>query len=181
MLNVIFYLKADKTKVSGECPIFARVQMYHQRTTIATGKYIGPERWKQTNKLRSVLKIEKEKVLKQSLDLFKLNVEKKYNHLTQHEPGFDIDRLKIEVCGKAQPIKSISIESVFEAHNRFFQKKVKIGDRAEASYQKYERAKDLLLQFIKKYYNTADFEVQKINSAFIANLDSFLRYESDYN
>jgi site-specific recombinase XerD len=89
--------------------------------------------------------------------------------------------LKQEVLGKTPQHKSVTVKTVFDTHNQFFLKKVQAGERADASYQKYERAKGLLLQFVKNYYNTADFEVQKINSAFIVNLESFLRYESDYN
>ena len=179
MLKVIFYLKIDKAKTNGECPIFARVELPNQRTTIATGKYIEPGRWKETDKLRGLLKIDKEKVIKHSLELFRLNVEKKYNWLSQNEPGFEIQRLKEEVTGKVDKPKT-SVKAVFDAHNLFFLKKVQAGERADASYQKYERAKELLLQFVKKYYNNHDYEVEKINSAFIANLESFLRYESDY-
>jgi site-specific recombinase XerD len=181
MLKVNFYIKTDKAKTSGECPIYVQVKLFHQRATIATGKFIENERWKKTDQLRSLLKIDKEKVLKHSLDLFKLEIEKKYNWLAQNEPGFDIERLKQEVLGKTPQHKSVTVKTVFDTHNQFFLKKVQAGERADASYQKYERAKGLLLQFVKNYYNTADFEVQKINSAFIVNLESFLRYESDYN
>jgi site-specific recombinase XerD len=140
----------------------------------------APERWRQTNKLRNLLKLEKERVLRNGLELFRLNVEKKYNLIAKSESDFDIRCLKDELSGKVRKSNAVSVETVFEAHNQYFRKKVIAGERSEASHQKYERAKELLLQFIKQYYNTPDYDVSKINSAFIANLESFLRYESNY-
>lgn len=66
MLKIIFYQKADKVKANGECPIFAKISCDGESFTLATGKYLDSQRWKLTNNLRNVLKIEKEKVIRHS-------------------------------------------------------------------------------------------------------------------
>lgn len=81
MLKIFFYIRAEKVKSNGEAPIYAKVTLGNQNITISTGKYISSERWLFTNKLRNVLKLEQEKVLKKSLDLLVLNLNKKFNEI----------------------------------------------------------------------------------------------------
>jgi hypothetical protein len=81
MLKVIFYIKAQKVNKDGLAPIIAKISLYNESISMATGKSITKERWQFTSNLRSVPKIEKEKVIKQALDVFQMNIEKKYNEL----------------------------------------------------------------------------------------------------
>ncbi len=183
MLKIIFYLKAGKVNKKGESPIFARITYNQKSTTMATGKSILKERWLFTNNLRNVLKIEKEKVLKNSLDLLQLNIEKKFNEMTKQSLEVSLQLLKNEFTGKTKTIvkaKEVSILEVIDKYNKYFEKKVVAGERSEASLQKYERSKELLITFMKKQYKIEDITSNEISSAFIYNLESFLKYESDY-
>lgn len=183
MLKIIFYLKSGKVNKKGESPIFARITHNQKSTTMATGKSILKERWQFTNNLRNVLKIEKEKVIKHSLDLFQLNIEKKFNEITKEGLEVSLQLLKNEFTGKTKTIvkaKEVSILEVIDKYNKYFEKKVVAGERSEASLQKYERSKELLITFMKKQYKIEDITSNEISSAFIYNLESFLKYESDY-
>ena len=71
MVKTIIYIKKDKAKQNGDCPLYLKVTYNRKSITIATGKYISEERWKQTDNLRRVLRQDKEKVLKEYLDLLK--------------------------------------------------------------------------------------------------------------
>jgi len=184
MLKIIFYLKSGKDNKKGESPIFARISYNQKSTTLATGKYILKERWQFTNNLRNVLKIEKEKVLKSRLDLIKLNIEKKFNEMTKETLDVSLQLLKNEFTGKTKTIvkaKEISILEVIDKYIKYFEKKVTANERSEASLQKYERSKKLLITFMKKHYKIGDLPVNEVSSAFIYNLESFLKYESNYN
>ena len=153
MLKVIFYIKTQKANKNGEAPIFARINYKTKEVAVSTGKSISPERWNQTNKLRNVLKLEKEKVIRQGLDNFHLAVEKKFNELFKVDPDVSLLLLKIELSGKTKiKREAITILEVMEKHNSYFKKKVEAGDRAAASLQKYQRAKDLLKDFMEKQY-----------------------------
>lgn len=181
MLKVIFYIKAQKASKNGECPIMAKISYKTKNVAISTGKSISAERWEFTNRLRNVLKLEKEKVTKQTLDNLHLAIEKKFNELFKIDPDVSLILLKSELSGKA-PAKneSITILKIMEKHNSYFKKKVDMGDRAAASLQKYERAKELLRAFIEKQYQLKDIEAIRINGAFVHNLEEFLRYESSF-
>lgn len=181
MLKVIFYLKAGKVNKKGESPIFARISLNEKSTTIATGKSISKERWQFTKNLRNVLKLEKEKVLKNSLDLVQLNIEKKFNELVRETSEVSLILLKNKLNGKTKiPTQGASILEIMETHNKYFKRKVAADERSKASLQKYERSKELLKSFIKKQYGCDDLPSDEITSPFIYNLESFLKYESAF-
>jgi site-specific recombinase XerD len=181
MLKAICYLKTEKSS-NGDSPIFIKISYNQKSITISTGKLISKERWLFTNKLRNPLKVEKEKIIKQYLDSLLLKIEKKYLELSKLDLEISLNDLRAELKGKRlrPKAKSIGILEAFEKHNTNFKRKVDSEERTKASMQKYMRSKDLLKNYIQKYYNIIDYPVDEINSSFIYNLESFLKYESIY-
>lgn len=181
MLKVIFYLKAGKFNKNGESPIYARISYKKQSITMASGKSILKERWQFTDNLRSVLKLEKEKVIKNALDLFLIGMGKKFNELLKIDQDFSLQLLKDEFKGETVVKENcVSLIEIMNKHNEFFKKKVNAGERSKASYQKYERAKDLLITFMTKQYGIQDIPLFEVNSAYVYNLESFLKYDSRF-
>ncbi|CAA9195819.1 site-specific integrase [Flavobacterium collinsii] len=179
MLKVIFYLKAGKFNKSGESPIYARISYKKQSITMAAGKSILKERWQFTDNLRSVLKLEKEKVIKNTLDLFLLGMEKKFNELLKIDQDFSLQLLKDEFKGETTVKEDyVSLIEIMNRHNEFFKRKIDAGERSKASFQKYERAKDLLITFMTKQYGIQDISLLDVNSAYVYNLELFLKYDS---
>lgn len=180
MLKIIFYIKSEKINLNGESPIFAKITLGNQRTTMSTGKAISAERWNATQRLRAILKLEKEKVLKKSLELFQLNIEKKYNSLINVTDDVSLAMLKDEVSEVPKNSKKVQLLDVFEKHNTEFVKRVNSGERSAASLQKYRRSAELLKNFIRKTYGVSNIDIDKINSAFIYNLETYLKFESEF-
>ncbi|MDR6844724.1 hypothetical protein [Flavobacterium granuli] len=183
MLKVIFYQKSDKIDKNGESPIFARLSFKNQRISISTCRSISKKRWLFTNNLRNVLKLEKEKVIKNSLDLFQLNAEKKLNELFKIDPEVSLELLKADLVGKVKTnlsTKQITIIEILDKYNKHFRRKVAACERSSASLQKYERSKELLLNFMKKNYEINDIPALEISSSFIYKLEEFLKYESNF-
>jgi len=181
MLKVIFYLKSEKADKNGECSIFARITYKTNRVSLSTGKTISKERWIYTNNLRNLLRLEKEKVLKNYLELYRLNVEKKFNQLFNIDSEVSLEMLKAELTGKSkiQTSKTTIIE-VMHRHNKFFKRKVDAGERSAASLQKYKRSGELLTAFMKKHYTIEDIPVSEISNSFVYNLEEYLKYESSF-
>jgi hypothetical protein len=88
MVKTMFYIKKDKAKTNGDCPIYIKVIFNRKSITISTGKYITEQRWTQTDNLRKLLRQDKEKVLKEYLDLYVLKIEKIYNVRLQTKVNF---------------------------------------------------------------------------------------------
>lgn len=181
MLKVIFYLKSEKADKNGECSIFARITYKTNRVSLSTGKTISKERWIYTNNLRNLLRLEKEKILKNYLELYRLNVEKKFNHLFNIDPEVSLEMLKAELTGKSKILTSkTTINEAMQRHNKFFKRKVDAGERSAASLQKYKRIGELLTAFMKKHYTVEDMPVSEISNSFVYNLEEYLKYESSF-
>lgn len=181
MLKVIFYLKSEKADKNGECSIFARITYKTNRISLSTGKTISKERWIYTNNLRNLLRLEKEKVLKNYLELYRLNVEKKFNHLFNIDSEVSLEMLKAELTGKSKiQTSKTTINEVMQRHNKFFKRKVDAGERSAASLQKYKRSGELLTAFMKKHYTVEDMPISEISNSFVYNLEEYLKYESSF-
>ena len=179
MIKVLFFIKNSKVKLTGEAPIYAKITLENETTVVSTGKNISLERWENTNKLRLNLRSEKEKVLKQSLELFQLKIEQIYLTLLKSNPDFSLNDVKNILKGNDLGSKTFLLD-IFKKHNEDFRRKVLINEKSKASLQKYNRSKDLIGAFLRKKYGKDDIEIEKVNNAFIYNLESYLKYESQY-
>ena len=180
MVKTIVYIKKDKAKQNGDCPLYLKVTYNRKSITLATGKYISEERWKQTDNLRRVLRQDKEKVLKEYLDLMELKIEKIANKIERHEEELSIEEFKLKILGKEIEEAKPGILDIIQIHNTHFSKLVNIGERSKASLQKYERVKALVRLFNLKTFGTENVLLDKINNAYIFNLESYLKFESEY-
>ncbi|GAA4281973.1 site-specific integrase [Gaetbulibacter aestuarii] len=182
MLKIIYFIKTDRVTKKGECPIYAKISYRGKSITMSTGKFITNERWQFTHHLRGSLKITKEKVMKASLDSLSTLFETKFNLLLKNNSPIDLKAIKDDILGKEKKVtrSKKGIIEIFDIHNAHFEKKVQYGERSAASLQKYNRAKDLVQAFLRKKYKLDTINVDKITSAFIYNLESFMKYESVY-
>lgn len=180
MVKTMIYIKKDKAKLNGDCPLYIKVIFNRQSITLATGKYISEERWKQTDNLRRVLRQDKEKVLKEFLDLYILKINKIYNQLERNQDKISIEEFKLKILDKEVEETKPCILDIIQIHNTHFAKLVNIGERTSASLQKYERVKELIRIFNLKTFGTEKVLIDKINSSYIYNLESYLKFESEY-
>jgi hypothetical protein len=93
MVKTMIYIKKDKARLNGECPIYIKIVLNKKTTTVSTDKYLSEKRWIETNGLRLVLRSEKEKVIMEYLNLFILKIEKLYNQI---EKFGDIKRTRTD-------------------------------------------------------------------------------------
>jgi integrase len=180
MVKTMIYIKKDKVKNSGECPIYIKILFKQKSVTISTGKYISEERWIETDNLRRKLRVEREKVLKEYLDLYVLKIEKIYNQIVKYEEDIRISEFKLMILGKHKDDVIPTLLELIDKHNDYFAKLVAVGERSKASLQKYMRVKDLIQTFNSKKNGFKDIQIDKVNSRYIYNLESFLKFESEY-
>lgn len=180
MVKTIIYIKKDKVKSNGSSPIYIKVIYNRKSFTVSTGKSISEERWRETDNLRRLLRQDKEKVLKEYLDLFILKIEKIHNQIERFQEEVSIEEFKLKVFGKEIEDVKPSILSIIEVHNSHFAKLVEIGERSKASLQKYARVKELIRLFNLKTYGQDNIQLDKINNSYIYNLESYLKFESEF-
>jgi site-specific recombinase XerD len=180
MIKQNFYLKSDKVNHLEEHPIYLKLSYQGKSTTIRTGKWITKERWRFTNKLRKTLKMDKERNCKIALDRILEGIENVYYELLKTSENLNVIDIKNKYTGKSKKAKELDIIELFSIHNKYFEKMVTESERSKASLQKYERAKDLVSNFIKHKYGKHSFPYININNDFIYSLESYMKYESVY-
>ena len=114
MLKTNFYIKADKAKANGECPIYAKVNFNRKTITLSTGRSIKPERWKFTDNLRRCVQLKNEKAIKEYLEIFRIKIEKIYYDIQKKELDLTIDEFKaiIQKADKVVPKATKKIDMV---------------------------------------------------------------------
>jgi integrase len=180
MVKTMIYIKKDKVKSNGSCPIYIKVIFNRKSITISTGKSITEERWRETDNLRRLLRQDKERVLKEFLDLYILKIERIDNQLEKYQETITIAEFKLKILGKEAEDLKPNLIAIIEVHNLHFAKLVAIGERSRASLQKYSRVKDLIRLFNLKTFGHENIQIERINSAYIYNLESYLKFESEF-
>ena len=120
MVKTMIYIKKDKTRLNGECPIYIKILLNKKTTTVSTGKYLSEKRWIETNGLRLVLRSQKEKVIKESLNLFILKIEKLYNQIEKFGNTLNIKEFKDKLLDKEPVEVKPNIMEIMTTHNSHF-------------------------------------------------------------
>jgi len=180
MVKTYFYLKTGKTNKNQELAIYAKLKYKNTSTTFSSGKYISSNRWKATNCLKKTLKIKKEKAIQISLTNLLKEIENSYHQLLNGNNEFTAKEIKQNLRGELKSAKDYTFKEIAEYHHIHFKKKVDTGERSQGSIVKYERSKDLFLNFLTKKLNLQDIRISSISTNMIYDFESYLRYESTY-
>jgi site-specific recombinase XerD len=180
MIKTFFYLKSDKNNSRGESPIYAKIRLHGKTSTLCTGKYILKDRWIFTDKLKKTLRLDNEKICRRYLDNIASKIERAYLELSKDNLNISLLEIKNKLNGKSTKSGVIDIIKLFKIHNDYFKKKFEAGERSKASLQKYNRAKDLLSNYIKVKYRKTSFNINDIDNQFVYNLEEYLKYESTF-
>ena len=150
MIKTYFYLKTDKKNSKGESAIYVKIKLQDKTSTLSSGKYINKDRWEATNKLKNTLRNVSEKNCQNALKLIETKIESIYFDLIKMDKNVTLNKIKNELKGKQDKSNYIDVLKLFQVHNDYFKKRYENGERTKASLQKYNRAKDLLANFLKK-------------------------------
>jgi integrase len=180
MLKIVYFLRNAKKRVNGEIPIYVRVELKTGNFTLSTGKSVLNEVWEQTHHLRVQVRNAKDKVTKEALDVLSNNIQINYSKLQREKLEVSAEELKAILQGKNFS-KASTILKIIDFHNEYFEKLVLINERAPASLQKYKRVGDIVRDFNKKYYGKPDYDVEKIGTAYLYNLENYMKFEAEYN
>ncbi len=180
MIRTYFYLKADKKNANGESAIYAKIKLQGKTSTLSTGKYICKTRWEATNKLKNTLRVTSEKICKTTIDLIEYKIESIYLELVKTESNITLDEVKGRLKGKSKST-SMDIIELFQKHNDYFKKRYEAGERTKTSWMKYNRAKNLLSNFLYEKFRKKNYPINDIDNTLIYQLEYFLKFESTFN
>jgi len=118
--------------------------------------------------------MEKEKKIRKNLDIFQLEIKKKYDGKISENSEFSLAEFKNELTGSMTENR-IAVLKILQNYITHFSRKVKNDERSSDSLRKYERSKELLIEFIKTNYQKDDITCESINDTFIHKLELFLK------
>ena len=173
--KVNFYLKTDKlSKTTGEAPIYCRITVGGKRANISINRSVQPQRWKETDKLRTARKAE-DRELSNFMESIRNRIREVERELIDNKIPNTSENIKNAFGGNTK--KSKSLIEVFELHNANFQELVIAGEGADGTLDRYKQVLNHLKAFLKFQYNRSDIFLDELEYNFITNFDHYLRTE----
>ena len=175
-LNVSFYLKKDKQR-NGESAIYAKIKLGSTTSTMSTGKYICPIRWKKTNMLLNAKRKGNEVSLKNYIYEIPREVSDIYLRLSKKTKNISARDLKNTYSGRTNTGARITIIKLFDSYIINFTKRVEKEEISVRTLEKYEGALKIFKEFLNKKYSLKDVPFEDIDNQFVYSFDDYLRYE----
>jgi site-specific recombinase XerD len=170
-VSILFYIKRAKTNNSGVCPIYTRVTVNAKRFEFSTTKSINPEKWSsEGNKVKGTS--EEARSINNHLDYLKNQVLEAEKKLFKKDISITSENLKNELFGLSETKRMLV--PIFQDHNNKIKELVG-KEYAPGTLQRYKTSLSHTVDFLKWKYNVDDIDINRIDYAFIADYEFYLR------
>ncbi|MGV9004120.1 site-specific integrase [Flavobacterium sp.] len=170
-VSILFYAKRAKVNTKGLVPIYTRITIGGKRIELSTNRFIEISKWSvKDNKMKGTT--EEARSINNHLDLLKNQIIDAQMELLYKKIPISTETLKNKLFGTDEQLRMLV--PIFKEHNR----KVKelVGkEYAAGTLQRYETSLKHTVEFLDWKYKIADIEISKIDHAFIADYEFFLR------
>jgi site-specific recombinase XerD len=169
--SMLFYMKKPKDYEAGSAPIYLRITVSGQRSEITTGRECEPSRWNSRAGRADGTK-EEIRAFNAFLDDIRRKVYEAHRQLSENDELITAETLKNKLIGKET--KTYMLMEVFQEHN---QKMMALAgkDFSPTTCKRYETSFKHTQDYLKYQYGINDIDIRKINNAFVANYDYYLR------
>ena len=170
-INVLFYLRKSKVNAVGRMPIFCRITINSQRFDTSTGHYVEEAKWSsETSRMKG--NSEEARSINGQLELIKSNVYETEKKLFMKEVDITFESFKTEYQGKKE--RNRFLVPIFQDHNNKI--KALLGkEYAPGTLERYATSLKHTIEFMQWKYNISDIDITKIDHAFIADYEFWLR------
>ncbi|WP_449436909.1 site-specific integrase [Pedobacter steynii] len=170
-LSLLFYLKRRNSEKTGLVPVYLRITVDGERSELATGHKCELEKWSNVSGKMMGSK-ENVREFNARLEELQRKIHTIADRLEKEEEIITAEGLKMAYLGKTTSHRMIL--EVFGEHNR--KAKVLVGkDFAPGTIERYETSLKHTRKFIQSKYRVDDLSVSRINHAFIAEYEFYLR------
>lgn len=169
--SMLFYLKKQKNYRAGVASIYLRITVDGQRAEFTTGRECEPSRW--NNRARRAIGSKEEiKALNAFLDNLQFKVYEAHRLLLEMNEPITADGIKNKVLGRGE--KTYMLMEIFKDHNR--KMAALVGTEfSPGTLERYETSFRQTQEFIEHHFGVKDIDIRKIDNAFIAEYDFYLR------
>ncbi|MCF0069366.1 site-specific integrase [Dyadobacter sp. CY261] len=170
-ISLLFYLKKPGNYLKGPLPIYLRITVESRRAEFTTGRECEPSRW---NAVAGRVTGAKEAV--KSVNAYLGNLEQQlldaHAALVRDGALITAETIKNKYLGVGP--KQRLLMTVIADHNE--RMKALIGQEyAIGTFNRYKVLERHTLAFLKENFNTIDFDISRIDFAFIADYEFYLR------
>ncbi len=170
-VSILFYIKRAKANNLGVCPIYTRVTVNTKRFEFSTTKSINPEKWSsEGNKVKGTS--EEARSINNHLYYLKNQVLEAEKKLFKKDISITSENLKNELFGLSETMRMLV--PIFQDHNNKIKELVG-KEYAPGTLQRYKTSLSHTVDFLKWKYNVDDIDINRIDYAFIADYEFYLR------
>lgn len=166
-----FYAKSTKSNSVGLFPIYVRLTVEGKRLEYSTKKFIDPTKWSSsTSRMKG--NSEEARSINSILDFIKNKINEIQYELLKEGVPFTVDEFKNRLLGTTERTRTLI--PIFQDHNNKI--KALIGkEYAAGTLERYETSLKHTKDFLLWKYNVSDFDILKIDHAFITDYEFYLR------
>ena len=167
--NVLFFIKRDKVRKDGTCPILCRITIDSVESRFNTKVYVEDSKWN----------VESNRVLGNGVDSRNLNARLDDIKASLHRIYHDLQRFNIVTAEKVKSEflglneSGETLLKLFDKHNEDVEALVG-KTRSVATLQKYKVTRRYLASFIKSKHRVSDYPMKSINDMFIRDFEVYL-------
>ncbi|MCM1290507.1 MAG: phage integrase SAM-like domain and Arm DNA-binding domain-containing protein, partial [Bacteroides sp.] len=171
--KVLFVLRRNHVNKDGKCAIIVRVTVNGEQERINSTLDIEPELW-DSQSGKAIGRTAKIMAFNKRLDDIKYVLQNHYHNLLNAQGYVTAKMVKNAYMGI-----TAKEESLIPIYDEFLaETKKMVGiNRSDKTYQKYERCKRRVVEFMKKKYNISDIPLKELKPKFLSDFEVFLATE----
>lgn len=171
--SLLFYIKKQKNYLTGTAPIYLRITVAGKRSEITSGRECEPERWNAKTGRMSGTK-QDTRNFNAYLDTLQHQVYQAHKDLTESNEAITADSIKNRFIGKDE--KSHTLLEAIKDHNQKMRALIDNG-YAIGTLNRFTVLERHVISFLQERYKVTDLNAKKIDHAFIADFEFYLRTE----
>lgn len=162
--NIHFYLRRDLKKPT----IYCRIEVDDEKKSRSTGLSLTSEHWNQETQ-RVKTSHPQFRSYNETLSVIEHQIREAESNLRMWQEPITTTTI-LELIDQDEASRT-TILDLYEDHNEKMKEKVAVGDYAQATYNKYDRIKRNVSQFIRDVYSKEDLYISELDLEFIENLE----------
>ena len=172
-VSILFYAKKAKAAVNGLIPIYTRITINGKRIELSTNRFVEMSKWStEAGKMKGAS--EEARSINNHLDLLKSQIRDAEMELIHKKIVITTETIKSKLLGVDE--RARMLVPIFQDHNN----KIKelIGkEYAPGTLERYTTSLRHTIEFMQWKYNVSDFDITKIDHAFITDYEFWFRTE----
>jgi len=171
-LTVHIFTRTDRANKAGLLPIYVRITIDGKRSEFTTKKYIDPKKWDQRT-MRVKGNSEEARTLNSYLDVLQNKITQTQIHFQFLDTPVTVDQFVATLLGRKTE-RERTIIPIFEDHNQRMHALLHV-EYSPGTYERYQTSLKHTQDFIRYQYHQEDIALSRIDHAFIADYDFYLR------